>query len=79
MRLRQGRMTFGQHKELIALSGWATALLACVDWDMNEREAAETARAATLRFAKEIDHPELMATARSPMRLAEVHIILGLN
>ena len=54
-------MTFGQHKELIALSGWATALLACVDWDMNEREAAETARAATLRFAKEIDHPELMA------------------
>jgi tetratricopeptide (TPR) repeat protein len=61
MRLRQGRMTFGQHKELIALSGWATALLACVDWDMNEREAAETARAATLRFAKEIDHSELMA------------------
>jgi tetratricopeptide (TPR) repeat protein len=61
MRLRQGRMTFGQHKELIALSAWATALLACVDWDMNEREAAETARAATLRFAKEIDHPELMA------------------
>ena len=61
MRLRQGRMTFGQHKELIALSAWATALLACVDWDMNEREAAETARAATLRFAKEIDHHELMA------------------
>ena len=61
MRLRQGRMTFGQHKELIALSGWVTALLACVDWDMNEREAAETARAATLRFAKEIDHSELIA------------------
>lgn len=61
MRLRQGRMTFAQHKELIALSGWVTALLACVDWDMNEREAAETARAATLRFAKEIDHSELIA------------------
>jgi tetratricopeptide (TPR) repeat protein len=61
MRLRQGRMTFAQHRELIALSGWATALLACVDWDMNEREAAETARAATLRFAKEIDHKELIA------------------
>jgi tetratricopeptide (TPR) repeat protein len=61
MRLRQGRMTFGQHKELIALSGWVTALLACVDWDMNEREAAETARAATLRFAKEIGHSELIA------------------
>jgi tetratricopeptide (TPR) repeat protein len=61
MRLRQGRMTFAQHKELIALSGWVTALLACVDWDMNEREAAETARAATFRFAKEIEHTELVA------------------
>ena len=61
MRLRQGRMTFAQHKELIALSGWVTALLACVDWDMNEREAAETARAATFRFAKEIGHTELIA------------------
>lgn len=61
MRLRQSRMTFAQHKELIALSGWVTALLACVDWDMNEREAAETARAATLRFGKEIGHSELTA------------------
>lgn len=61
MRLRQGRMTFGQHKELIALSGWVTALLACVDWDMNEREAAEAARAATFRFAKEIEYSELVA------------------
>jgi tetratricopeptide (TPR) repeat protein len=59
MSLRQGRMTFGQHKELLALSGWATALLACVDWDLNQREAAETARAASLRFAKEIEHGEL--------------------
>jgi tetratricopeptide (TPR) repeat protein len=54
-------MTFSQHKELIALSGWVTALLACVDWDMNEREAAETARSATFRFAKEIGHAELIA------------------
>src|SRR6266487_1023130 len=61
MRLRQGRMTFTQHKELLALSGWVTALLGCVDWDMNQREAAETARAATLRFAKEIGHSELIA------------------
>lgn len=54
-------MTFAQHKELIALSGWVTALLGCIDWDMNEREAAETARAATFRFAKEIGHSELTA------------------
>jgi hypothetical protein len=61
MRLRQGRMTFAQHREIIALSAWVTALLACVDWDMNEREAAETARAAAFRFAKEIGHAELTA------------------
>jgi tetratricopeptide (TPR) repeat protein len=48
-------------RELIALSGWVTALLACVDWDMNECDAAETARAATFRFAKEIGHSELIA------------------
>jgi tetratricopeptide (TPR) repeat protein len=61
MALRQGRMTFAQHRELLALSGWVTALLACVDWDLNQRDAAETARAATLRFAKEIGHGELTA------------------
>jgi tetratricopeptide (TPR) repeat protein len=61
MHLRQGRMTLTQHRELIAISGWITALLACVDWDMNHREAAETARDATLRFANDIGHSELTA------------------
>jgi len=61
MQLRQGRMTLDQHKELLAISGWITALLACVDWDMNQRDAAETARDATLRFAKDIGHSELVA------------------
>jgi tetratricopeptide (TPR) repeat protein len=61
MELRQGRITLAQHKELIAVSAWVAALLACVEWDMNEREAAETARNATLRFAKEIGHSELTA------------------
>jgi tetratricopeptide (TPR) repeat protein len=61
MHLRQGRITLSQHRELIAVSAWVAALLSCVEWDMNEREAAETARSATLRFAKEIDHAELRA------------------
>ncbi len=61
MKLRQGRITLGQHRELIAISGWITALLACVDWDMNEREAAETARNATFRFAQDVGHSELVA------------------
>jgi tetratricopeptide (TPR) repeat protein len=61
MNMRQGRMTLAQHKELMAISGWITALLACVDWDMNQRDAAETARDATLRFAKDTGHSELLA------------------
>lgn len=61
MQLRQGRITYAQHREVIALAGWVTALLACVEWDMNQREAAETARSATARFAKEIGHGELTA------------------
>jgi hypothetical protein len=61
IRLRQGRMTFSQHMELIALSGWVTALLACVVWDQNDRETAETARATAHRFAAEIGHSKLRA------------------
>jgi len=61
IRLQHGRMTFGQHRELIALSGWAAALFACVVWDQNDREAAETARATAHLFAAEIGHSELRA------------------
>lgn len=61
IQLRRGRMNFAQNKELVALCGWVTALLACVEWDMNQREAAETAQSATARFAGEIGHAELTA------------------
>src|SRR5437763_7553213 len=61
VQLRRGRMNLAQYKELVALSGWVTALLGCVEWDMNQREAAETARSATARFAGEIGHAELTA------------------
>ena len=54
-------MNLAQYKELVALSGWVTALLGCVEWDTNQREAAETARSATARFAGEIGHAELTA------------------
>jgi len=59
--VRQGRVTFSQHRELIALSGWVTALLACIVWDQNDHEAAETARATAHRFAAEIGHSKLHA------------------
>ena len=61
VQLRRGRMNLAQYKELVALSGWVTALLGCVEWDTNQREAAETARSATARFAGEIGHAELTA------------------
>ena len=61
VQLRRGRMNLAQYTELVALSGWVTALLGCVEWDTNQREAAETARSATARFAGEIGHTELTA------------------
>jgi hypothetical protein len=59
MTIRRGRLTLAQHREVVALTGWATALLACVNWGDNEREAAEACRLATLRSADEAGHGEL--------------------
>lgn len=59
MTIRRGRLTLAQHREVVALTGWATALLACVNWGDNEREAAEACRLATLRSANEAGHGEL--------------------
>ncbi|WP_433224178.1 hypothetical protein [Microtetraspora malaysiensis] len=45
-RLLSGRITLDQHRELLVITGWLTALLGCVHSDLGEREEAETARQA---------------------------------
>jgi tetratricopeptide (TPR) repeat protein len=56
-----GRITIGQHRRLLVVAGWMTALLGCVHYDMQEPEEAEAARKVAQRMAKEAEEPELLA------------------
>ncbi|WP_133061592.1 hypothetical protein [Streptosporangium minutum] len=58
-----GRITLAQHRELLAITGWLTALLGCVHYDLGEREEAETARRAAYEMGRQVGHGELMGWA----------------
>ncbi|WP_344052326.1 helix-turn-helix transcriptional regulator, partial [Planotetraspora silvatica] len=62
-RLLSGRITLDQHRELLVITGWLTALLGCVHYDMGEREEAETARRAAYEMGRQVGHGELMGWA----------------
>ena len=55
------RITIGQHRRLLVVAGWMTALLGCVHYDMQDPEEAEAARRTAQQIAKEADEPELLA------------------
>ncbi|MBN6058602.1 hypothetical protein JYK22_42180, partial [Nonomuraea sp. RK-328] len=62
-RLLAGRITLDQHRELLVITGWLTALLGCVHYDLGEREEAETARRAAFEMGRQVGHGELMGWA----------------
>ncbi|TDE42564.1 hypothetical protein E1295_27680 [Nonomuraea mesophila] len=62
-RLLSGRLTLDQHRELLVVTGWLTALLGCVHYDLGEREEAETARRAAFEMGRQVGHGELMGWA----------------
>ncbi|MEU1725346.1 hypothetical protein [Nonomuraea sp. NPDC005692] len=62
-RLLAGRLTLDQHRELLVITGWLTALLGCVHYDLGEREEAETARRAAFEMGRQVGHGELMGWA----------------
>ncbi|SDM38384.1 hypothetical protein SAMN05421874_1664 [Nonomuraea maritima] len=62
-RLLSGRLTLDQHRELLVITGWLTALLGCVHYDLGEREEAETARRAAFEMGRQVGHSELMGWA----------------
>ncbi|SEN72690.1 helix-turn-helix domain-containing protein [Nonomuraea pusilla] len=62
-RLLSGRLTLDQHRELLVITGWLTALLGCVHYDLGEREEAETARRAAFEMGRQVSHGELMGWA----------------
>jgi tetratricopeptide (TPR) repeat protein len=59
--LLRGKVTLAQHRELLVAGGWLAVLLACVQLDMGNREAAEDTRDAAFQLGKEAEHQEIMA------------------
>lgn len=55
------RVTLTQHRELLVVAGWLSALLACTLYDAGDAGAAETARRMTRQFGQHADHGELVA------------------
>jgi hypothetical protein len=57
------RITLGQHREILVLAGWIALLIACVEYDTGNRQAAETTRQAALSLGNEADHAEIKGWA----------------
>ena len=57
------RVTLSQHREILVLAGWIALLIACVEYDTGNRQAAETTRQAALSLATEADHAEIKGWA----------------
>jgi tetratricopeptide (TPR) repeat protein len=55
------RITIDQHRKLLVVAGWMTALLGCIHYDMQEHEEAEIARQIASQIAKEANEPNLLA------------------
>ena len=57
------RLTLKQHREILVQAGWVTLLLACMEYDTGNRQAAETTRQAALSLGIEADHAEIQGWA----------------
>ncbi len=55
------RVTLAEHRELLVIAGWLSALLACTLYDAGDPGAAETARRMTRQFGEHAAHGELVA------------------
>jgi tetratricopeptide (TPR) repeat protein len=57
------RPTLSQHRDLLVVRGWLSLLMAALQFDLGDREAAEMSRDAALELGREADHPEIVAWA----------------
>jgi hypothetical protein len=60
-RLLGGRVTLAQHRELLVLAGWLSALIACTCYDTGDAVAARTACRMTRQFGSQAAHAVLVA------------------
>src|SRR5437762_158564 len=61
--LQGQRLTLKQQREILVLAGWVALLLACVEYDTGNRQAADTTRQAALSLGIEADHSEIQGWA----------------
>jgi hypothetical protein len=55
------RVTLAQHRDLLVIAGWLSALLACTCYDAGDHGTAEAARRMARQFGEHADHGELIA------------------
>jgi tetratricopeptide (TPR) repeat protein len=55
------RVTLAQHRDMLVIAGWLSALLACTCYDAGDPGAAEAARRMARQFGEHADHGELVA------------------
>jgi hypothetical protein len=61
--LTRQSLTLSQHREVLALAGWLTLLVGCVEYDTGNRHGAEATRRAALQIGQEADHAEIAGWA----------------
>lgn len=59
-RLQEGRLTVGQHTEVIALAGWLALLVGCLENDLGKSYDAEATRRGAILLGQEIGHSEIV-------------------
>jgi tetratricopeptide (TPR) repeat protein/DNA-binding XRE family transcriptional regulator len=59
--LLAGRLTIAQHRHLLVTGGWLATLLAVLQFDLGDQDAAERTRDAAFQLGKEGEHQEIMA------------------
>lgn len=57
------RLTLAQHREVLALAGWAALLVGCVEYDMGADRGAEATRLTALSLGQEADHAAIVGWA----------------
>ncbi|HSV67311.1 MAG TPA: hypothetical protein VLJ59_15560, partial [Mycobacteriales bacterium] len=62
-RLRAGRLTYAEHRELLNTAAWLTLLVGCVEYDMGMKAAGETSRDAAASIGRETGNDEVQAWA----------------
>jgi len=57
------RLTLKQHREILVQAGWMALLIGCVEYDIGDKQTAETTRRAALSLGVEADHAQIQAWA----------------